>query len=149
MRHAEQKAAAGQEQLLGQEHRERGADRTADDPEAHPSVLELEQFGVVAGPVGRWRRMASPAQGTQNVAVWVEQADLGHVRLRQALLPPRLAQQISRLEDRRGRMLLIGEQWRHALRIFSLCHIGFLARPSVARQYGTRIPTALYRTCSG
>ena len=39
--HADEKAAAGDEQLLGQQHGERGADRAADDAEAFSGMLEF------------------------------------------------------------------------------------------------------------
>ena len=83
--HADEKPASRREQLLGEQHGKSGADRAADDAEAHRRVLELEQLGMIAGPARRRRRPAGAAQRPHDVAVRVEQADLGHFGLRQIL----------------------------------------------------------------
>ena len=48
--HADQKAAAGYEELFREQHRKRGADRAADDAETLGAVVELVEIGVVARP---------------------------------------------------------------------------------------------------
>ena len=124
--HADEKPASRGEQLLGEQHGKRRADRAADDAEAHRRVLELEQLGMVAGPAGRRRRPARPVQRPHDVAVRVEQADLGHLGLRQIFLAPRLAQQVGRLEHRRGRMILVGKDRRLIWRIETPDHTRFV-----------------------
>src|SRR6266404_800332 len=51
--HADQKPAARDKQLLGEQHGVGGADGAADDPEAFSRMLEFIEIRVVARPFGR------------------------------------------------------------------------------------------------
>ena len=85
--HADQKAAARDEQLLGQQHGKRRADGAADDAAPLCALLELVELGVIAGPGWRHRGPPFPPQHPQDVAVRVEHADLRNIGQRQTLLP--------------------------------------------------------------
>jgi hypothetical protein len=109
---AEQQPAARGEELLGQQHREGGADRPADraDGVADSRRLEAHQLRVVAGPAAVRARAAGLREMGDEVAVGVEQADRRHRLGRQPLLAPGLAQQGFRLEHRRRVVMLVGQQ---------------------------------------
>ena len=124
--HADEKPAPRREQLLGDQHGKSGADRAADDAEAHRRVLELEQFGVIAGPARRRcarpeRRKArtmSPSGSSRQIS--------GTSAGGRFFLSPRLAQQIGRLEHRGGGVILIGEDRRQVFRIAAPDHPRFV-----------------------
>jgi hypothetical protein len=51
---------------------------------------------------------SNPPQVAYHVAVWIEQAERGHLRLRKAALPSGFPQQVGGLEYRRGAGILEG-----------------------------------------
>jgi hypothetical protein len=92
--HAEEQAAAGDEELLGQQHGKRSAHRAADDAEGFSRMLELVEFSVVARPAIAPPDPSGFDERAQNIAVRIEQADLRNRGKWHILLPPRFAQQI-------------------------------------------------------
>lgn len=110
--HAEEQAAAGDEELLGQQHGKRSAHRAADDAEGFSRMLELVEFSVVARPAIAPPDPSGFDERAQNIAVRIEQADLRNRGKWHILLPPRFAQQILRLEYRRRGEILPGEDRR-------------------------------------
>ena len=94
-RDADEEAAAGCEQLLGHQHRERRADGVAQDADGRPvRQLQLVEFRVVAGPSGAEAGAATQPGVAEQVPIRVEHADGGNVPVRQVSLPPGLTQQM-------------------------------------------------------
>ena len=75
---AEEQLAAGGEKFLGHQHREGGSHRTAEHTELEPLLFEKVEIGVIAGPVGAFDCTIFSQQMPHDVAVRVQQADLGH-----------------------------------------------------------------------
>ena len=100
---ADEQAAAGGEELLGHQHRERGADRTSDDAEELAVLRHRDEIGVVAGPFRQGPGPAGGLQVTHEVAIRIEDADLRHVSRWQGFLPPGFPQQVLGPEHRGGR----------------------------------------------
>src|SRR5262245_14696406 len=90
-RHADEKAASRDKELLGDEHREGGAHSAADDAQAFSRMLEFIQIGMVARPTERPTGPPGLDEHAYDVAVRIEDADLRHCSIGQVLLPPRLA----------------------------------------------------------
>jgi hypothetical protein len=83
-----------------------GTHGAAYNAEMFVPVLEFVEVGVITRPTSRAADPPAPGERPDDIAVRVEQTDLRYSRARQVFLPPRLAQQIFRLEDRgRGKVL--------------------------------------------
>ena len=98
-------AAAGGEELLGDQHGEGCADGVADDADVAAGERQDIELGVVAGPA----RVPGGTVGAgvvNQVAIRVEHAQGGHVVLGQASLATGFLQQVGGLEDGRGPMVL-------------------------------------------
>jgi hypothetical protein len=84
--------------LFGDEYSKRRSYSASDDADGKLGMLGHIHVCVIAGPAGRFARGAVGARIAHNVAVGIEGTDGGHVLVRQASLPPGLAQQICWLE---------------------------------------------------
>ena len=73
--HADEKPAAGDEQLLGDQYREGRTDRATDDTELDSGLDEAIEFSVIASPGGIQRRAALCFQAAHQIAVGVEEAN--------------------------------------------------------------------------
>ena len=109
---ADQDAAAAGEQLFRDKHRKGRADRAADDARRSPAEWKFVQLAVIAGPGVGELRLAAALEAAHDIAVRIEDADVRHAGGRQALLPPRLAQQGDRLEYRGCIRVFVGENGR-------------------------------------
>jgi hypothetical protein len=106
-RDADEKSAAGREELLCHEHGERRTNGAADDPDlADAAEIEGKKLGVVAGPTVMDAAGAGPLEVADDVTVWIEHADFGHSGERQLPLPARLPQQGFGPEHR-GRLVIL------------------------------------------
>ena len=92
--HADQKVAAGDEELLAEQHRKRGADRAADNAETLGAVVELIEIGVVARPAWRTPRLPGLARRARGISPFRSLIRDFGIRGRQPLQAPRLAQQV-------------------------------------------------------
>ena len=110
--HADQQPTPRGKQLLGEQYREGGADGAADDTEMFTVLVEFVEIGVITRPTGRAMAQSGLGERADDIAVRVEQTDLRYCRARQIFLPPRLAQQIFRLEDRRRGKVFPGQDRR-------------------------------------
>jgi len=81
-RDAEQQATSAGKHLFCDENGERGADGKADDADGFSGKLEVQHFGMVAGPARK--RPAAPvgSECPNDVAIGVEDADIGDWQVR-------------------------------------------------------------------
>ena len=93
-----ERLAAGGEQLLGDEHRERCSDGASDDADLRPAGLPPIQLRVEAGPGGSELRASGGDESLDQLAVHVEQA-AGRDPVRgQPLLAPGAVEEVTGLE---------------------------------------------------
>src|SRR5204863_6691154 len=126
--------------------REGGAYGTADDAEMSAGVVEFIEIGVITCPPERGTAQSGLGERADDIAVRVEQTNLGYCRARQVFLPPRLPQQIFRLEDRRRSKVFPGQdrRWIRHFRITPSEHglggqgRGHVSRPTICGQAPTR-----------
>ena len=90
-RQADQQAASACEQFFRHQNRKGGSHRPADDTDRLATCLEAVQLGVVAGPAGKTRDFSAGAQGSDEVAIRVQDADARYADCCEILLPARLA----------------------------------------------------------
>jgi pimeloyl-ACP methyl ester carboxylesterase len=115
--HAESQAAAGGEKLLRDQDREGRADGATDDSVPQAFVLEGIEISVMAGPCRGPVRTLRGNEVTHDVAVGIEDADLGGGTSFKSLLPAGLAEQGIRRENRRRTMVLAPQNGRLPARI--------------------------------
>jgi len=87
------------------------------------SRCRVEEAAAPARVAAGGRVGGEAGERPQNVAIGVEQADARDCRLRQPLLTPRLAQEIGRLEHRRGHIVLAGKDRRLPLGLHALLSV--------------------------
>src|SRR5262245_30650481 len=76
-------------------------------------VTKTVEVGVVARPARTRCRLPSPAQVPQDIAIGVENADLGNGGSLKLLLPAGFTQQVLRREHRRRSVVLARQDRRH------------------------------------
>jgi hypothetical protein len=106
---ADEQATSGSEQLFRDQHGEGCADGAADYADRQAAVFEEMEIGMVAGPAVMATHPPLPLELADDVAVRIQQADLGHRVDRDRPLAPRLAQQALGRERRWGAIVLVRE----------------------------------------
>jgi len=106
--------AAGGEELFGDQHCERRSDGTADEAKLDIVMNTPIELRVVASPGHITPCRAVSDQPAHKITVRIENAHRRHGRGVQALLAPRLAQEVFRRESRRSSVMLVGEDRRLA-----------------------------------
>jgi hypothetical protein len=103
------RSAPRRKQFFGDKDGEGRADRAANDPDSLAAELKGIQLGMVAGPLRKPGCCSRLAQPSDQVSIRIENADCWHCEVREALLPPRFAQQRGRREHRSRGWALVGE----------------------------------------
>ena len=74
----EQEAATRSKHLFRHEHRKGRTNCTANDADFSPGQIESQHVGVVAGPARKWLAAPIGSQRSNNIAIGIKNADLGH-----------------------------------------------------------------------